>query len=146
MAYLRKPIGQKRGKESKDGATLEKPPKAPIQPQMPSPPVAFAAPCAEDKASHERHIKMLQRECRNIHPNKQVTYTCMHACMHAPCSMSYYVIHFQSACMQCCIICVLLTGNKGSYEADIQIQTSGDTRASYCHSESIQKLSPTHGS
>lgn len=65
MAYLRKPDGQKRGKS----ATPK--PQAPVHHLMPSSP-AVVIPPTEDKASHERHIKYLKRECRNVRPNKQV--------------------------------------------------------------------------
>lgn len=69
MAYLRKPDGQKRGKPR---ITLTPP--TPVRPLMPSSPVVLVSP-GEDRPSHERHLKLLKRECKNVHPNKQVT-TC----------------------------------------------------------------------
>lgn len=39
---------------------------------MPSFP-AVVVPPAEDRASHERHLKCLKQECRNVRPNKLVT-------------------------------------------------------------------------
>lgn len=66
MAYLRKPDGEKRGKE-KPGSTPSKSARL----QMPtSPPVTVVN--SEDRASHDRHVKTLQRECRSIRQNKLV--------------------------------------------------------------------------
>ena len=84
MAYLCKPDGQKRGKEKKDGATQEKL-RTPIQLQMPETPAVLLSLCAEDRASHDCHVKILQWECRNIRPNLQVN--CMY--MHAPINVSF---------------------------------------------------------
>ena len=66
MAYLRKPDGLKRGKENKDGT-----PQKPKSRMMPASPVVLSD--SEDRAAHDRHVKSLQRECRNIRPNKEVT-------------------------------------------------------------------------
>jgi hypothetical protein len=66
MAYLRKPDGEKRGK----GKATPTPSK-PAPPLMPSSPVVLEPP-GEDRASHERHLKCLKRECKMVHPNKQV--------------------------------------------------------------------------
>ena len=67
MAYLRKPDGEKRGKEKKSDST----PSKVAHLQMPtSPPVTVAS--SEDRASHDRHVKALQRECRSIRQNKLV--------------------------------------------------------------------------
>ena len=68
MAYLRKPDGQKRGKEN----SIHTPPSKSACPKMP------ASPCvvlvnSEDRAAHDRHVKALQRECRGFRQNKQVT-------------------------------------------------------------------------
>lgn len=38
---------------------------------MPSSP-AVVVPPSEDRASHERHLKCLKQECRNVRPNKLV--------------------------------------------------------------------------
>ena len=66
MAYLRKPDGHKRGK-----AQVTVAPSTRVRPLMPSSPV-MTVPPSEDRASHERHLKCLKRECKNVRPNKQV--------------------------------------------------------------------------
>ena len=66
MAYLRKPDGHKRGKGNSTPTSSK-----PAQPLMPSFSVVLEPP-GEDRASHERHLKCLKRECRLLHPNKQV--------------------------------------------------------------------------
>ena len=49
-------------------------PSTPVRPLMPSSPLVLVSP-GEDRASHERHLLCLKRECKNIRPNKQVPTT-----------------------------------------------------------------------
>ena len=74
MAYLRKPDGQKQGKFSEETT-----PKTKQQHhQMPASPSFMSLEQGEDRASHDRHTKALQQECKNVHPNKQVKTTYVH--------------------------------------------------------------------
>ena len=68
MAYLRKPDGQKRGKEK---IVTDSPPKLAEKTIMPT---IHHQPSnnTEDKASHDRHIKYIQRECKSSRPKKKV--------------------------------------------------------------------------
>lgn len=113
MAYLRKPDGLKRGKEAASGTKAEA---KPVRLQMPALiPSAVLLPLGEDKASHSRHLKLLQQECKNIHPNKQVR-PCKHACIlmwqHAcPVLFPYFDIEF--------LFMHYHAGNEGPNEADL---------------------------
>ena len=71
MAYLRKPGGEKRGKcHSSEEDTTQKSKKQ--HHVMPASPSFTPLEQGEDKASYERHMKNLQQECKNVHPDKQV--------------------------------------------------------------------------
>ena len=78
MSYLRKPDGEKRGKcRSTEEAATQK-----LKQQhhlMPASPSFSPLEQGEDKASYERHMRNLQQECKNVHPDKQVKalYVCM---------------------------------------------------------------------
>ena len=72
MSYLRKPDGEKRGKSC--GDSEETTPKRKYHPQMPASPVFTPLEEGEDRASHDKHVKILQQECRNATPSKQVSY------------------------------------------------------------------------
>ena len=71
MAYLRKPDGQKRGKCDSTNPETPTKLKKPYH-QMPASPV-IPLEDGEDRASHDKHIKTLQQECKNNPPCKQVS-------------------------------------------------------------------------
>ena len=75
MSYLRKPDGQKRGKfcSSSEDSTPKLKKKHYL---MPTSPAFMPLEEGEDRASHDRHIKALQQECRNVKPSKQVSCLC----------------------------------------------------------------------
>ena len=72
MSYLRKPDGEKRGK-SCDGNEEKTPKLKKYHRQMPASPVFTPLEEGEDRASHDRHVKILQQECKNATPSKQVS-------------------------------------------------------------------------
>ena len=76
MAYLRKPDGEKRRKcHSSEDVAAQKPKQQ--HHLMPASPDFTPLEQGEDRASYERHMRTLQQECKNIHPDKQVK-LCIH--------------------------------------------------------------------
>ena len=68
MAYLRKSDGMKRGNPDKENKATPLQVKA----KMPASPVAPVLPIGKDKASQDRHLKMLQGEMKKVNPNKKI--------------------------------------------------------------------------
>jgi len=92
MSYLRKPDGQKCGKSC---SSEEMAPKIKKQHhQMPASPAFMPLEDREDRASHDRHVKALQQECKNAKPSKQVSLSCMFDLVR--CMMFIYICKFKT--------------------------------------------------
>ena len=95
MAYLRKPDGLKRGKPTSNEETTPKLKKPHYQ--MPATSYVIPLEQGEDKASHDRHVKALQQECKTSRPNKQVRYCIM--CKALNCSMDNNNCYYMYVCV-----------------------------------------------
>ena len=75
MAYLRKPDDEKRGKFNDDNE-VSIPKQRKYHRKMPASQV-FTPLEEEDRAAQDRHVKILQQECSNATPSKQVSLSLM---------------------------------------------------------------------
>ena len=73
MSYLRKPDGEKRGK-SCDGNEEKTPKLKKYHRQMPASPVFIPLEEGEDRASHDRHVKIYNKSVKMLHPVNKLVY------------------------------------------------------------------------
>ena len=73
MKCLRGTSGRKRDLQGAEASADGTPKKKKSQHQYPDSPVPPPVPHGEDRASHDRHVRMLAAEYRKLHPNPKIT-------------------------------------------------------------------------